>query len=126
PWLLTLFAGLAVALAAIGIYGVVHYAVAERTREIGVRIALGATPGEVLRLIVLQGMRLPVAGILLGLGAASGLTRVMAHLLFGVAPTDPVTFAAVAGGLVAASLVACVLPARRAARTDPVIALRQD
>src|SRR5205823_3786750 len=95
-WLLTLFASLALALAAIGIYGVVHYAVSERTREIGVRIALGATPGDVWRLVIGQGMRTPVVGVAIGLIAALATTRLMSHLLFGVGATDPVTFGGVA------------------------------
>jgi predicted permease len=125
-WLLTLFAALAVALAAVGIYGVVHYAVAERTREIGVRIALGAAPGDVAALVVRQGMLLPIVGVAIGLVLAFGATRFMSHLLFGVAPTDLATFAGVAIALVAVALAACCVPARRATRVDPVSALRRE
>jgi predicted permease len=125
-WLLTSFAVLALALAAIGIYGVVHYAVAERTREIGVRVALGASAPDVLRLVVAKGMRLPILGIAIGLGAALALSRVMTRLLFGTPPTDPVTYGAVALTLSAVALYACYLPARRAARVDPVVALRSE
>lgn len=123
-WLLTTFALLALALAAVGIFGLVHYAVAERTREIGVRMALGATPGDVLRLTLLQGMRSPMLGIAIGLLASAALTRVMSHLLFGVRAGDPVTFAAVAGVLATVAGAACYLAGRRAVRVDPVIALR--
>jgi len=123
-WLLTTFALLALLLAAVGIFGLVHYAVAERTREIGVRMALGASPGDVLRLTLFQGMRTPVVGIALGLVASAALTRVMSHLLFGVTAGDPVTFAAVAGVLAIVALAACYLAGRRAVRVDPVAALR--
>jgi predicted permease len=123
-WLLTSFAALAVALAAIGIFGLAQYRVAERTREIGVRIALGATPSDVARLVIAQGMRMPLAGIALGLLASAGLTRLIAHQLFDVAPQDPITHASVAALLVLVSAIACYLPARRAAQADPVRALR--
>lgn len=123
-WLLTTFAVLALALAAVGIFGLVHYAVAERTREFGVRMALGASPGDVLRLTLRQGMRTPVLGIALGLVASAALTRVMSHLLFGVGAGDPVTFAAVAGVLAIVALAACYLAGRQAVRVDPVSALR--
>jgi predicted permease len=123
-WLLTVFALLALALAAVGIFGLVHYAVAERTREIGVRVALGATPGDVLRLTLSQGMRTPLLGIAVGLLASAALTRVMSHLLFGVSSGDPVTFAAVAGVLAAVAIVACYLAGRRAVQVDPMTALR--
>jgi predicted permease len=125
-WLLTAFSALALALAAVGIYGVVHYAVAERTREIGVRVALGASASDVLRLILTQGMRLPVLGILLGLVGALAVSRTMAHLLFDTRPTDPVTYVAVALTLAAVALCACLLPARRAARVDPIVAIRTE
>jgi ABC-type antimicrobial peptide transport system permease subunit len=110
----------------VGIYSVVHYAVAERTREIGVRIALGATPASLMALVIRQGMLMPLIGIAIGTAAALATTRVMAHLLFGVGATDPLTFAGVLLTLLGVTVVACVLPARRASRIDPVIALRHD
>jgi len=124
--LLAAFALLALVLAGVGIYGVVHYAVAERTREIGVRVALGATPAEVIGLVVGQGMRMPAVGIAVGLVAAAVLSRVLSHLVFGTSTTDPATFAAVASVLTGAATAACYLPARRAASIDPVSALRGD
>jgi putative ABC transport system permease protein len=125
-WLLLAFASLALLLAAVGIYGVVHYAVAERTREIGVRVALGATPSNVLALVVRNGMRMPAIGIAIGLAASIGLTRVMSHLLFGVGATDPATFTGVGIVLALVAVLACYFPARRAMRVDPVRALRQE
>jgi putative ABC transport system permease protein len=124
-WLLTMFALLALVLAALGIFGLAHYAVAERTREIGVRVALGATPGDVLRLVIAQGMRMPALGIVLGLAASAGLTRIIAHQLYDVGATDPMTFAVVAIVLALVAACACYLAARRAAGADPVQALRQ-
>jgi len=119
------FAALALVLAALGLYGVVAYSVARRTQEIGVRIALGATGPGVLRLVVGQGMRLMAAGVAAGLAGAWGVTRLLASLLYGVSPTDPVAFslAAVLLGLVA--LLAAALPAWRASRLDPMTALRR-
>ena len=125
-WLLTVFALLGVLLAAVGIFGLVHYTVAERTREMGVRIAMGATAGQVMALVVRQGMRMPLAGVAAGLLAAAGVTRVMSGLLFGVGAIDPMTFAIVAAFLGLVALAACYLPARRASRVDPMVALRQD
>jgi putative ABC transport system permease protein len=125
-WLLTAFATLALSLAAVGIYGVVHYAVAERTREIGVRLALGATRRDVLGLVIRQGLRMPAVGIAIGLAASIGLTRIISHLLFEVGATDPSTFAAVGLVLAAVAAAACYFPARRATRVDPVRALRQE
>jgi predicted permease len=125
-WLLTSFAALALALAGVGIYGVVHYAVAERTREIGIRIALGAAAPNVVRMVIAQGMRLPLVGLLIGLAAALGLTRLMTRLLFGTSPTDPLTYAAVTLVLVAVAIGACYAPARRAAAIEPVDALRRE
>jgi ABC-type antimicrobial peptide transport system permease subunit len=123
-WLLGLFAGLALLLTAIGIYGVLSYSTEQRTREIGLRMALGAQRRDVLRLIVGQGLKAVAVGIVIGLVAALALSRVMKSLLFGVTVTDPLTFAGVALLLVVVALVASYLPARRAAKADPMVALR--
>jgi len=124
--LLTAFAVVAVALAAIGIYGVLAYVVGQRTQEIGVRLAIGATPANVVTLFVREGAALTLAGVVCGLAGALALTRALSTLLFGVTTTDPATFAAVAGALALVALVASYVPARRAARVDPMTALRND
>jgi predicted permease len=124
--LLGLFAGVAVVLTAVGLYGVIAYLVAQRTREMGIRMALGARAGDVVGLVMRQGMRLAALGVALGLVAAVALTRVMAGLLYGVAPRDPVTFGAVAALLAAVALLATYVPARRASRADPMLAIRSE
>jgi ABC-type antimicrobial peptide transport system permease subunit len=125
-YLLTAFAAVALALAAIGLFGVMAYLVSQRTREIGVRLALGATRGEVFRQILRRGMTLAGAGAAIGVGAALGLSQLMETLLFSVSRRDPVTFIAVPVALVLVAALACYLPARRAMRVDPVVALRVD
>ena len=124
--LLAAFATIAVTLAAVGIYGVMSYGVSRRTHEIGIRIALGATPGAVLGSIVRQGLSLATVGASVGLVAAFALTRLMAELLYGVSPTDPLTFAAVVALLCGVAVAATIAPARRATRIDPLAALRAD
>jgi ABC-type antimicrobial peptide transport system permease subunit len=122
--LMTVFALSALALAAIGIYGVMAYAVQQRTREIGVRLALGAEPGAVRRMVVMQGMRLALSGVVIGVAAAYGLSRYMSTLLFGVAARDPVVFVGVPLLLAIIALIAVWVPAARASQIDPLNALR--
>ena len=122
--LLSVFAALALILAAVGIYGVISYSVAQRTREVGIRMALGAQTTDVLKLVVRDGLQLVVIGVAVGLIAAFALTRLMTTLLFGVTPTDVLTYASVALALVAVALAACYIPARRATKVDPLVALR--
>jgi predicted permease len=123
--LVSVFAGLALLLAASGLYGLTTYSVSQRTRELGIRVALGARGGTLLRLVLAQGVRLTLVGLAVGAAAALTLTRVMEALLFGIGARDPITFAAVSLLLVGVSLVASLVPAYRATRVDPVVALRQ-
>ena len=125
-WMFGLFASLALSLAAVGVYGVLSYSTEQRAREIGLRMALGAQRSDVLRLIVGQGLKLVVIGVAIGLAAALALSRAMKSLLFGVTATDPLTFAGVALLLTIVALVACFIPARRAAMTDPMVSLRRE
>jgi putative ABC transport system permease protein len=125
-WLMAIFAGIALALAVIGIYGVVSYSVSRRTREIGVRMALGADRPQVLRMVVASGMGLVVVGLLLGTGAALVLTRLIGTLLYGVTPSDPLTYSIAVLTLAIVALMACLIPAARAASIDPAVTLRNE
>jgi putative ABC transport system permease protein len=124
--LLSLFAGVALFLAALGIYGVLAYFVSQRSRELGIRLALGARPQSVFSLVVRQGMQPVAAGVVGGVIAALGFTGTMESLLFGITPLDPPTYAAAIATLAAAALTACALPAARATRLDPLVALRYE
>jgi putative ABC transport system permease protein len=124
--LLATFAAVALVLAAVGIYGVISYAVSRRTHEIGVRVALGASPATVVRLIIAQGMRVVTVGVAIGLAGALVASRLMTTLVYGVRVTDPLTYAGVAALLVVVALVASYLPARRATRIDPLVAMRAE
>ena len=125
-WLLSAFAGLALVLACIGIYGVMAYSVAQRMREIGIRMALGAQRNDVLSMVIGQGFRLTLLGTVMGIAGAIALTRFLSGLLYGVKPTDPLTFVVVSLLLTAVALLACYIPARRAMRVDPMVALRHE
>jgi putative ABC transport system permease protein len=124
--LLTIFAGLALLLAAIGVYGLLSYAVEQRTQELGIRLALGAGRADVLKLVVRQGLLLSGIGVAIGLAASLAINRVLANLLFGVKATDPLTYVAVAAVLLSVALLASYIPARRATKIDPLVALRYE
>jgi putative ABC transport system permease protein len=124
--LAALFALIALATAAVGIYGVMAYAVTQRSREIGIRMAVGAQREEILRLVLRKGLSLTAVGLAAGLAGALALTRVLKSLLVGVGPTDPVTLSAVSAVLILAALAACYLPARRATKVDPMVVLRDE
>lgn len=124
--LLTIFSGVALTLAAIGLYGVMSYLVAQRTNEFGIRLAIGAEPHQVLRMVLIQGVRLGLAGVALGGVGAWALTRLLRGVLFGIESPDPFTFAAISAGLLCVTLLACFVPARRATQVDPLIALRYE
>jgi putative ABC transport system permease protein len=124
--LLGIFAALAVCLALAGVYGVMSYVVGQRANEIGLRMALGASPGEVLRLILRQALGLAGAGIVIGFLGAAAATRLLTSMLFGVKPSDPLTYVAVVGIVLAAALIASYVPVRRAMRVDPMVALRYE
>jgi len=125
-WLIGIFAALALLLAAVGIFGVMSYSVTQRTNEIGIRVTLGAQPGDVFRTVVGEGLRFALFGVAIGIAAGLVLTRLLASFLYGISASDPTTFIAVAIILVAVSAAASFFPARRATRVDPIIALRYE
>ncbi len=124
--MLSLAGGMALLLGLVGLYAAISYSVSQRTHEIGIRTALGARPGDILRLVVDQGLKMVVIGVAIGIAVALALTRFLSSLLYGIRPTDPVTFIAVSLVLMGVALLACYVPARRAAKVDPMIALRHE
>jgi putative ABC transport system permease protein len=124
--IMALFAGLALVLATLGLYGVLAYVVSLRTREVGIRMALGATTPDVLKLVLGQGLKMTLAGVVIGAAGALLLTRLMQSMVFGISPSDPISFAIAAASLIVAALLATYLPARRAAAVDPTQALRAE
>jgi len=125
-FLLGLFAAIAMALTLVGVYGVMNYAVTQRTQEIGIRMALGAQPRQLRRLVLRQGLILSSAGLFFGLAGSLGVMRLISGLLFNVSANDPTTLLAVGAGLVLTTLAACYIPARKATRIDPIVALRRE
>ena len=123
---LGLFAGIALSLAAVGIYGVMSYTINERTHEIGIRMALGAYPADVLRLVGRLWLKLTGIGVAVGVGLAMVVARLISTVLFGVTPTDPLTYVAMAVALAGVAMLACYIPARRALKVDPIVALRYE
>jgi len=124
--LLGIFAALALLLSAVGTYGVIAYSVAQRTHELGIRMALGAERGDVLRMVTREGLRLAVVGVVIGIAGALGVTRLIASLLFAVRPADPLTFVCVSVLLVGVAHISSYIPARRATKVDPMVALRYE